>query len=112
MVLLLWLWTVGTAIMWTSAKLTMKQRGREHVAGEYKAVFELSEAMQQQILPHEIEEGKDMHCITESTLRRRITKDLCGGAISYDSPLLSEGANGTTKNEWTLKAWLKRKPGG
>ena len=108
MVILLWIWSVGIAMMWIAAKFTMKQRGRVHVSGEYKAVVELSEAMQEQVLPLESEEGKDMRSITESTLRQRITKELRGGAISYDSPLLSTGEEDTTKNQWTFKTWVNR----
>lgn len=108
MIILLWLWTVGIAIMWISAKFTMKQRGREHVAGQYKAVYELSEAMQEQILPLENEDGRDMRHITEATLRQRVTKDLKGGAISYESPLLSKSEDDAINNAWTFKAWMRR----
>nr|GFD59915.1 hypothetical protein [Tanacetum cinerariifolium] len=81
----------GITMMWVSAKLTMRQRGREDVSGEYRAVFELSDAMHEQLSPLQNEDAKDVREIDESTLRKRITKDLRGGTIAYETRLLSEG---------------------
>ncbi|KAH6621769.1 hypothetical protein C7974DRAFT_361696 [Boeremia exigua] len=108
MVILLWVWTLGVMIMYISSKMTRLQRGREDVAGEYKAVFELSDAMHSQLTHIEKEEANDVRNMTESALRRRITKDLYGGSIAYDTALLPESTDGKEGNEWTLKAWAKR----
>ena len=108
MIILLWIWTLGILIMYTSSKLTRLQRGREDVAGEYKAVFELSDAMHTQLSQLGSEEAKDVRQITESDLRQRIAKDLCGGTIAYDTALLSKGDDGTGDIDWTLKGWAKR----
>ncbi|KAF2621982.1 hypothetical protein BU25DRAFT_219774 [Macroventuria anomochaeta] len=108
MIILLWVWTLGIIVMYTSSKFTMKQRGREDVAGEYKAVFELSGAMHLQLAQIENEEAKDVQQITESNLRQRITKDLRGGTIAYDTALLPERNSGAEGIYWTLKAWTRR----
>lgn len=108
MMILLWLWTIGITIMWALTKLTMKQRGREDVAGEYKAVFELSDAMREQLSPLQNEDAKDVREIDESTLRKRITKDLRGGTIAYETLLLSEGESSTADSDWSVKGWAKR----
>lgn len=84
----------------------MKKRGREKedVAGEHKAVFELAAAMREQISEPAKEEGDDVSAFTEAKLRRRITKDLRGGSISYTTPLLP---NGETGQDWETKALIK-----
>lgn len=108
MMTLLWVWTIGVTIMWASAKVTMKQRGRQDVAGEYKAVFELADAMHDQLSSVATEEAQDARQMKESTLRQRITKDLRGGAVAYDTALLSKQEGVIEDNEWTLKAWARR----
>ena len=94
--------------MWASAKVTMKQRGRQDVAGEYRAVFELADAMHDQLSSVATEEAQDARQMKESTLRQRITKDLRGGAVAYDTALLSKQEGVIEDNEWTLKAWARR----
>ncbi|XPS95522.1 hypothetical protein M3J09_004810 [Ascochyta lentis] len=107
MMLLLWFWTLGTTILWTSSKLSMKQRGRDSVAGEYKAIFELADAMHAQLADMETEEGEENNArsLTESKLRQRIKKNLNGGAIAYDTTLLPEH---DANDPWTLRAWAAR----
>jgi len=84
----------------------MKRRGRgkADVAGEHKAVFELAAAMREQISEPAKEEGGDVSAFTEANLRRRITKDLRGGSISYTTPLLPNGESG---QEWDAIPWIK-----
>lgn len=107
MVLLLWSWTSGILIMYTTSKFTRLQRGRTDVAGEYKAVFELADAMREQIVQQETEDAKDVLLITESALRKRIAKDLRGGAIAYDSMLVSR-VDDMSAEKWLFRAWAKR----
>jgi hypothetical protein len=108
MIILLWSWTIGITITWVSAKTTMQQRGRKDVAGEYKAVFELADAMHEQLASVVNEEANDARQMNESTIRQHITKDLRGGTIAYDTSLLSERVDGTEGNEWTMKAWARK----
>ena len=111
MLILLWIWTIGIIIMYTTSKLTRLQRGRPDVAGEYKAVFELADAMHTQLTELTKEEGSsdDMRSITESTLRQRIKSDLRGGIIAYDTNILLDKTDepGDADN-WTLTAWARR----
>lgn len=99
-------WSSGLYIMWLRAYIIMKKRGRgrEDVAGEHKAVFELAAAMREQIREPAKEEGGDVSTFTEANLRRRITKDLRGGSISYTTPLLPNGEIG---QDWETKALMK-----
>ena len=112
MIILLWTWTIGITVMWASAKTTMKQRGRKNVAGEYKAVFELADAMHEQLASvaneEANEEANDARQMNESALRQRITKDLRGGMIAYDTPLLNKLEDNTEGKEWTMKAWARK----
>ncbi|KZM27916.1 uncharacterized protein EKO05_0010306 [Ascochyta rabiei] len=103
--LLLWLWTLGTTALHVTSKLRLKQRGRASVAGEYKAVFELSEAMHAQLAG--TDDAADVRQLTESTLRRRIETDLHGGAIAYETALLPD-ERGDEGEAWTLRAWARR----
>jgi hypothetical protein len=111
MLILLWIWTIGITIMYTTSKLTRLQRGRPDVAGEYKAVFELADAMHTQLTELAKEEGSsdDVRSITESTLRQRIKSDLRGGTIAYDTNILLDKTDEPGDvNNWTLKAWARR----
>ncbi|KAG9186051.1 hypothetical protein G6011_02607 [Alternaria panax] len=106
MVILHILWSLGLYTMWVRAYMVMKKRGRgkEEVAGEHKAVFELAAAMREQMDEPAKEEAVDLSALTEAKLRRRITKDLRGGSISYTTPLLPNGESG---EEWKIKVWLE-----
>ncbi|CAN9432354.1 unnamed protein product [Alternaria alternata] len=99
-------WTLGLFIMWIRACMVMKKRGRGRgdVAGENKAVFELAAAMREQMNEPTKEEGDDVSALTETKLRRRITKDLRGGSISYTTPILP---NGDSSEKWNAIAWIK-----
>ncbi|KAG9200473.1 hypothetical protein G6514_006984 [Epicoccum nigrum] len=111
MLILLWIWTIGIVIMYTTSKFTRLQRGRPDVAGEYKAVFELADAMHTQLIQLTKEEGTsdDVRSITESTLRQRIKSDLRGGTIAYDTNILLDKADQPgDANNWTFKAWAMR----
>jgi hypothetical protein len=111
MLILLWIWTIGIVIMYTTSKFTRLQRGRPDVAGEYKAVFELADAMHTQLIQLTKEEGTsdDVRSITESTLRQRIKSDLRGGTIAYDTNILLDKADQPgDANNWTFKAWVMR----
>jgi hypothetical protein len=111
MLILLWVWTIGIVVMYMTSKLTRLQRGRTDVVGEYKAVFELADAMHTQLTELTKEEGSsdDVRGITESSLRQRIKSDLRGGTIAYDTNILLDKSDepGDVDN-WTLKGWTRR----
>jgi hypothetical protein len=112
MILFLIIWTIGIYTMWLSAHNTMKRRDRDQVAGEYKAVLELANAMQNQLLKHSGSTEKDPANMPESELYRRITQDLHGGAISYKTPLLSNEGDGRGDAGWRdVTAYLGREVG-
>lgn len=94
--------------MWLRSHIIMKRRSKRDVAGEYKALFEITDAMRTQLEEHGKEEGLDISALSESTLRRRITKDLRGGTISYETSLLSSGEDGKGDAGWGFKPWVKK----
>lgn len=89
MLMLLLLWTTGILTMYTTSKLTRLRRGnRTKIAGEYRAVFELADAMHSQLLSLENDNsicsgGDAWRDLSEGELRKRIETQLRGGEISY-----------------------------
>ncbi|KAH7087845.1 hypothetical protein FB567DRAFT_592502 [Paraphoma chrysanthemicola] len=99
MLILCIIWTIGISAMWIQSYMTMKQRGRTHVAGEYKAVLELAHAITTQLHDAGQASAKEVLDLSESELRRRFKKDLNDGSIAYEAPLMSTGQHG-------FKTWL------
>ncbi|KAF2998280.1 hypothetical protein E8E13_006955 [Curvularia kusanoi] len=137
MLMLLLLWTSGILTMYATSKLTRLRRGdRTQIAGEYRAVFELADAMHSQLLSLENDDsvcsgGDARRNLSEGELRKRIETQLRGGEISYgegdaglprkgkagavEDGLLSSGTTESEKDggkeegaEWTVKAWVRR----
>lgn len=110
MIMLLLIWMIGIYLMWLRAHIVSKRRGTQDSVGEYKAIFALAYAMQAQLEETTKEEGQNVSTLTEAQLRRRITKDLSGGSISYKSSLLHEEDGEDVKADttgWGFKAWWK-----
>jgi len=85
----------------------MKHHGRTNVAGEYKAVLELADALNAQFM-HAREMGtKDILALSESKLRRRIKKDLNGGLMTYETPLLTSNDEGKCNDKKGFRSLLK-----
>ncbi|KAJ4361735.1 hypothetical protein N0V95_001628 [Ascochyta clinopodiicola] len=109
MMLLLWLWTLGTTTLHTISTLRLKQQHRTSVAGEYKAVFELADAMHVQLSSTSDEtatdDAMDPRQLSESSLRQRIKSDLHGGAIAYDDAVPPPDDERKT---CTFRAWVRR----
>lgn len=93
--------------MWLRSHIALKRGGRAAVAGEYKAVLELAEAIHAQLEDHNRESGHTSADLTESKLRRRI-KDLRGGTISYENAQSSTGDGRKGKFGWGFRAWVKK----
>ncbi|KAF1848597.1 uncharacterized protein K460DRAFT_334887 [Cucurbitaria berberidis CBS 394.84] len=108
MTVFLIVWSLGIYIIWLRSHIIMKKRGLQDVAGEFKAVFELADAMRSRLEEYGKEEGVDLSTLPEFKLRHRITKDLRGGAISYETSLLSTGEDGKGDSGWGFKLWVKR----
>lgn len=107
MIVFLAVWTIGLSLMWVRAHNTMQKRGRETVAGEYKAIIELADAMQEGLT--RLDEKTDfLKTLEESSLRRRIDKDMHGGSIAYTTPLLANGEHGSGDSEWGILDFLKK----
>jgi hypothetical protein len=107
MIVFLAVWTIGLSLMLMRAYNTMQYRGRETVAGEYKAIIELTDAMQEGLARFE-EKSDFFKTLEESSLRRRINKDMHGGSIAYTTPLLANGEHGNGDLEWGLWDFLNR----
>jgi hypothetical protein len=86
----------------------MKNRGWIDVAGEYKAVLELADALNTQ-LPQARDIGTmDILTLPESNLRHRITKDLRGGFMIYEMPRLTTGNTGECDARNGFRSLLKK----
>jgi hypothetical protein len=105
--ILVMLWTIGILIMRGIAKATMKRQGRTEVAGQYKAIFELSDTMHMQLV-HLEERGRDLATLTESVLRERITKGLQGGSIAYETRAPIPSEDNIYGVEVGFVPWMKR----
>jgi hypothetical protein len=111
MIIFLLIWMIGAYLLWLRAHIVLNNRGTLDVVGEYKAVFELACAMQAQLEDTTKEEGHDVSSLTEAQLRRRITKDLLGGSISYKPSLrLDEDCDDmkADKTGWGFKLWWRK----
>jgi hypothetical protein len=82
------IWTLGVLTLWIQAYVLMENSGRTDVAGSYKAVLELAESMNTQLLEPIETDHKVLLDLPETTLSHRITERLHGGSIGYSSPLL------------------------
>jgi hypothetical protein len=105
MVIFLLIWTVGIYIMYLRAHFTPRLQTRTCVAGEIKAVFELSEAMKTGF--QSIDE--DPTNLEEHQLRRRIRDTLKGGQIAYNNtvPVLLDSPQRYSFRKGVLR-WLRR----
>ncbi|PSN68740.1 hypothetical protein BS50DRAFT_453521, partial [Corynespora cassiicola Philippines] len=83
-IILLLIWAIGIYSMWITSHFTMRRRGRTEVAGEQKAIFELANAMHEQLSRH----MKDIPNQPEASISKCITQDLHGGEISYRPQLV------------------------
>jgi hypothetical protein len=93
--------------MWIQSHFTMKRQGRKSVAGEYKAVLELADALNSQFM-HAREMGtQEILTLSESKLRLRIKKDLHGGLMTYKTPLLTSDDEGRGDVQKRFRSVLK-----
>jgi hypothetical protein len=112
MIIMLLLWMIGIYSVYLHSHFTMLKRGNDQVIGEHKAVFELANAMQTQ-LEQESKEI-DLSVLTEKQLRRRITKNLNGGSISFKTTVSLGNTTNTDKDNlinthtpFRFITWLK-----
>ncbi|KAF2730980.1 hypothetical protein EJ04DRAFT_584472 [Polyplosphaeria fusca] len=83
---LMLIWSVGIYFMWLKAHKVLQQCGDKEIAGKYKAVLELATAIQENLEPHRGDGPKTE--MTEAELQQRIDKDLKGGHMAYQVPVL------------------------
>lgn len=98
--------------MWLKAKVVLKCRGIEDVAGDMKAVVELADTIHAQIAGARV--GKPglegMKNLTKAELCQFIEHDLRGGEISYRDPILSLPTSTSLKDDpgWNIRPWLAK----
>jgi hypothetical protein len=81
MLIMLLLWMIGIYSMYLSSHFIMLKRGNDQVIGEHKAVLEVANVMQGQL--GQGSKNSDISVLTETQLRRRVTKGLNGGSICF-----------------------------
>jgi hypothetical protein len=97
---MLLMWTIGILTLWSRAKVTMHERGRQGlmIAGEHKAVIELADAMRKELSTKSI----DLKLLSDTEIAKRIN-DVNGGRVLYSSSLCIQPAR-----RMGFKEWLKR----
>ncbi|KAF2641832.1 hypothetical protein P280DRAFT_541295 [Massarina eburnea CBS 473.64] len=80
------IWTIGIWILYLKEQDILRQRKLINISGEYKAVLELAEAMNDGFKGLRRENTNKLQ---ETELRHGIHKELNGGSISYQAPLLT-----------------------
>lgn len=93
--------------MWLRSTSVMAKRGRNDVAGEWKAVLELASAIHAGLDGLDSDNLKAM-TIEESRLRKRIKDDLRSGSIAYSTLLLPNDKNGKGDSAYGLASWLRQ----
>jgi hypothetical protein len=111
--ILLLIWMIGIFLMYLRARIRMHRDNIPGAVGEYKAVFELASIMHTELDDVEKDEGGDASKLSETQLRRRITKDLNGGSISYRSSLLVDKDSSARKapnapSVWNFRRWFAK----
>ncbi|KAF2125170.1 hypothetical protein P153DRAFT_390015 [Dothidotthia symphoricarpi CBS 119687] len=108
MLVCLLIWTVGSLILWRRYKFLMRKQGRKDVVDGYQAIIEFADNIRVQLANTEEEDPRDVSALTGTEIRRRITKDLSGGAIAYEIPLLPEGEVAEYKSGRLFALWLSK----
>lgn len=109
MIILLLIWIIGTYSMYLRSSITMKKHGGKKVIGEYKAVFELANAMHTQLqdLPGKLELS-DPSLMTDEQLKQHITRELRGGSIAFHCDALLDGEVHKGEAVWRFRNLLKK----
>ena len=102
-------WTIGNHAMWLNATIAASKKEKQCIAGEWKAVLELADAMREQLDQYDTDDLKAMD-ITEVCIQKRIRYDINGGSIGYQKP------NGSVINPFSQQMerhgviiWLKQR---
>jgi len=78
-IMLLICWTIGTGLMWLKATLAMRHHDERKIATGYKAIIQLTTAMDNEFSKQE----EDMRMMEETQIQSRIRQDLKGGSMVY-----------------------------
>ncbi|KAI5925774.1 hypothetical protein F4810DRAFT_658176 [Camillea tinctor] len=100
MTALLFIWTIGTYIMWLKARFQLPLEGQPEVPRRWKSILVLAEAINQELVENSIH----IQSMTDRQIEREIYKKLKGGTLSFDIPLRRSGYS-FRRGLWR---WLKR----
>ena len=100
MLLALFIWSTGLWVMWHSARHRLPLKNEPEVPRGWRAVLELSRAMERELLL----EGIDVTTVTDRQAKREIRRRLRGGHVSFDARLTDPGYG-----LWSgVIAWIRR----
>ncbi|KAH7138712.1 hypothetical protein B0J11DRAFT_588178 [Dendryphion nanum] len=138
MVIICLIWSLGIFYIWIRSRHTLRRQGRGEIPSDYKAIFELANAMHLQLVELGEEKGRGLispsrdlvktatiinentrlklakrdlfpyTAITGSEIRRRISKDLKGGMISPKSFYDSSEEKSKQKRIHKIWRWCKK----
>ena len=100
MLLALFIWSTGLWVMWHSARHRLPLKNEPEVPRGWRAVLELSRAMERELLLA----GIDVTTMTDRQAKREIRRRLRGGHVSFDARLTDPGYG-----LWSaFIAWVRR----
>lgn len=100
MLVILLIWSTGLCILWQKAHHRLDLKDEPEVPRGWRAVLEISRAMERELAPA----GIDVTKMTDSQARKEIRERLRGGAVSLD-PRLAKPELG---NWPAIREWMRR----
>lgn len=99
MILIMWILSCGVWTLHISTTFELRHRNKPPLrVGEYKAVLKLAERVS-----HDFNQiSEDPGALHEAGIRRRIRKQLRGGAVTYQASLVEELQTGSS---WRQEKW-------
>ena len=101
MLIALFIWSVGTSIMWFKGHRRLPLVNQPEVPNGWRAVVELARAMEAEFRAASV----DITALTDAKVKREVRKKLRGGSVSFREHRLSRREGDLGPAVW---AWLKR----
>lgn len=102
MLIALFLWSVGTAMMWYEGHRRLPLVSEPEIIHGWRAIVELARAMESELRAADM----DITTMTDDAVKREVGKKLRGGAISYEEKRLSRGGG---QGRWKVfLGWVRK----
>lgn len=101
MLITLFIWSIGTAIMWYKGHRRLPLVDQPEVSNGWHAVMDLARAMEAEFRTANV----DVTAMTDAKIKREVRKNFRGGSVSFTGCQLSRGEGELGPVVW---AWLKK----